>query len=150
MASEPTWYLWMLLRSCRYSGLPAASNSARMRTMKSWPTFSSSERECSVLSAQRSPSVRRCGVGAGSGGGSGDTAGDRPRVRATEPSSVNNTNRGRGFRDIEHENTAEVVRNHPQIWKRFPIERPCTVKQGPFGKGGLGGRGGKRGGWFGG
>jgi hypothetical protein len=84
--------------------------------MNSWPTFSSSEREWSVLSAQRSPSVRICVVvGAGTGDGSGDAAGDRPRVRATEPSSVNNTNRGRGFRDIEHENTAEVVRNHPQI-----------------------------------
>jgi hypothetical protein len=85
--------------------------------MNNWPTFSSSERERSVLSAQRSPFVRRCvaGIGAGAGGELVDAAGARPRVIATEPSKVNNTNRGRGFRDIEDENTAEVGRNHPRI-----------------------------------
>jgi hypothetical protein len=94
--------------------------------MNSWPTFSSSEREWSVLSAQRSVSVAtRIGVGveveiaagaetASPGADSRGAAGDRPRVRATEPSKVNNTNRGRGFRDIEDENTAEVVRNNAQ------------------------------------
>ncbi len=39
IASEPTWYLRMLSRKRRYSGLLLPRNSTRMRTMNNCPTF---------------------------------------------------------------------------------------------------------------
>ena len=59
MANAPMWYLRMVSRSCRYSGLLTLRNSARTQIMNSCPTFSSSESLRRVLSAHFSPSRSR-------------------------------------------------------------------------------------------
>ena len=49
MATDPMWYLRMLSESRTYSGFRTPEIPTRIRTMKSWPTFSSSESVAKVF-----------------------------------------------------------------------------------------------------